>query len=231
MGSPTLLGLVKARGVRCDASAPIQHRGPQVELEDRRADLAPGTTTWTSKLNLPGGGGNTTDYDVALTVGGVTAVVFTKPLCANSVAMAFGATSSPTGAWTSATQISPCDPAGIRGEADPPALGIAADGTAIAAWSHDTASGGKIQVATGRRVGRVCQAVSRRNRSKKPCTRLRKVGAFAHQSAVGPNSKKFSGKVGTRALRPGRYRATLVAKDPAGNTSAARRLNFRVVRR
>jgi hypothetical protein len=40
----------------------------------------------------------------------------------------------------------------------------------------------------------------------------------------------FSGRIGRRALRPGRYRATLTATDLAGNRSPARRLSFRVVR-
>jgi hypothetical protein len=43
--------------------------------------------------------------------------------------------------------------------------------------------------------------------------------------------KKFSGKIGRRRLKPGRYRATLVATDAARNASKPKRLRFRVVRR
>jgi hypothetical protein len=41
---------------------------------------------------------------------------------------------------------------------------------------------------------------------------------------------KFSGRIGRKALRAGRYRATLVAADGAGLRSTARRITFRVVR-
>jgi hypothetical protein len=40
---------------------------------------------------------------------------------------------------------------------------------------------------------------------------------------------KFSGRIGKKALKPGRYRATLRAKDPAGNRSAPRRITFRIL--
>jgi hypothetical protein len=42
---------------------------------------------------------------------------------------------------------------------------------------------------------------------------------------------RASAQVAKRALKRGRYRATLVATDAAGNRSKARRLAFRVVRR
>jgi hypothetical protein len=42
---------------------------------------------------------------------------------------------------------------------------------------------------------------------------------------------QFSGKIGRKTLRPGRYRASLRARDAAGNRSAVKRLKFRVVRR
>jgi hypothetical protein len=58
-----------------------------------------------------------------------------------------------------------------------------------------------------------------------------KRGAFAQNASIGANRKKFSGKIGKRRVRPGRYRATLVARDAAGNASKPKRLNFRVVRR
>ena len=47
---------------------------------------------------------------------------------------------------------------------------------------------------------------------------------------TGTNTKRFSGRIGRRALAPGSYRATLVARDAAGNASKAKRLGFRVVR-
>jgi hypothetical protein len=62
-------------------------------------------------------------------------------------------------------------------------------------------------------------------------TRYVAAGRFAKQSSAGPNRKKFSGKIGRRSLKPGYYRATLVATDAAGNRSAPRRRKFKVVRR
>jgi CSLREA domain-containing protein len=53
-----------------------------------------------------------------------------------------------------------------------------------------------------------------------------KATRFSKASKAGANIRKFR----TRKLRPGRYRATLVATDAAGNRSKARRVTFRVKR-
>jgi hypothetical protein len=81
----------------------------------------------------------------------------------------------------------------------------------------------------GRRVGKTCLKPSRTTRHRKACTRFVRVGRFAQNASAGANTKKFSGKIGKLRLKPGRYRATLRAKDPAGNASTAKRLNFKVV--
>jgi CSLREA domain-containing protein len=57
-----------------------------------------------------------------------------------------------------------------------------------------------------------------------------KAGRFAMKAKQGANKKAFSGRIGRKALRPGTYRATLVARDAAGNRSKPRRLSLRVVR-
>jgi hypothetical protein len=82
----------------------------------------------------------------------------------------------------------------------------------------------------GRKVGRTCQKPSTKNRSRKSCTRYVKVGTFAQAGAAGANVKKFSGKIGRRTLKPGKYRATLVATDDSGNKSQLKRLSFTIVR-
>jgi hypothetical protein len=56
-------------------------------------------------------------------------------------------------------------------------------------------------------------------------------GSLTYASVAGANRRRFSGRVGRGRLRPGRYRAVLVASDRAGNLSTAKRLRFRVVRR
>jgi hypothetical protein len=90
-----------------------------------------------------------------------------------------------------------------------------------------------IQRATpGRRVRGRCRKQTRANRSKRACKRFVGAGRLAPATAVaGSNRKKFSGRIGRRALRPARYRVTLVATDPSGNRSAPKRLAFKIVRR
>lgn len=82
----------------------------------------------------------------------------------------------------------------------------------------------------GRRVKRKCRRATHKNRKKKPCTRYTRVGSFAAQGTAGANRKSFSGKIGRKSLKPGRYRALLLAVDAAGNRSKAKPVSFRVVR-
>ena len=82
----------------------------------------------------------------------------------------------------------------------------------------------------GRKVGTKCKKPTKSNRKKKACTRYQLIGAFAQQASAGKNSKKFSGRIGKKKLAPGKYRATLLATDAAGNRSQARQVAFRVVR-
>jgi DNA-binding beta-propeller fold protein YncE len=83
----------------------------------------------------------------------------------------------------------------------------------------------------GRRVAGRCRAPSRRNRGGPRCTRYRPRGALVRRGRpAGRNAVRFTGRLGRRALRPGIYRATLVATDPAGNRSRAARARFRIVR-
>jgi hypothetical protein len=82
----------------------------------------------------------------------------------------------------------------------------------------------------GRRAGGKCVRPTARLRRAKRCTRYRTVGTLSGNAASGANSTKFMGKFGTRALRPGSYRARITATDTAGNRSAPRIAAFRVVR-
>jgi hypothetical protein len=52
-----------------------------------------------------------------------------------------------------------------------------------------------------------------------------KATRFAKQSTAGANKRRFK-----KRLKPGRYRATLVATDAAKNRSKPKRLLFRIVR-
>jgi Ca2+-binding RTX toxin-like protein len=84
----------------------------------------------------------------------------------------------------------------------------------------------------GRRVGGRCVAPTRANRNRKRCTRWVRVrGSFSQAGQAGSNTFRFTGRVGGRRLRLGRYRLVLVATDGAGNKSAAARAPFRIIRR
>ena len=83
----------------------------------------------------------------------------------------------------------------------------------------------------GRRAGRRCAKPTSRNREKRKCTRYSRFGRFSHAGTAGSNSKRYSGRIGRKSMKPGRYRATLLARDLAGNRSKPRALKLRVVRR
>ena len=84
--------------------------------------------------------------------------------------------------------------------------------------------------APGRRVGRRCRPPSRRLSGHRGCARYVRVGVLRASGKAGGNRLSFSGRIGRRVLRPGRYRARAIATDLAGNVGAERRLTFRVVR-
>lgn len=83
--------------------------------------------------------------------------------------------------------------------------------------------------AAGRKNGRRC-AKPRRGLRKR-CTRFVKQGALTKQSAAGANSLPFSGRLGRRTLKPGKYRASLRAVNASGQRSKPSRLSFTIVKR
>jgi hypothetical protein len=60
--------------------------------------------------------------------------------------------------------------------------------------------------------------------------RFVRAGRLRRSGRAGTNRFRFSGRIGTRALRPGRYRLRARAVDSAGNRSAWRTRRFRIVR-
>jgi CSLREA domain-containing protein len=82
----------------------------------------------------------------------------------------------------------------------------------------------------GRRKGKRCVKPTRKLRKAKRCTRYLRSGTLTRASKAGKNRVAFSGRIGRRALKPGRYRAVLRAADAAGKRSLAKTLKFRVVR-
>jgi hypothetical protein len=81
-----------------------------------------------------------------------------------------------------------------------------------------------------KRAGKtVCVAV-RTAVKRGRCTIYKTATTLTQSIAAGHASVALSGRAGTRKLAPGTYRITLVARDAAGNTSAAKRLTFTVLR-
>jgi hypothetical protein len=84
----------------------------------------------------------------------------------------------------------------------------------------------------GRRRGRRCVRATPRNRGARRCIRFVRAGTLTRRSQpAGRNTVRFSGRIGRRALRPARYRASLLATDAAGNRSRGVTVSFTVVRR
>ena len=81
----------------------------------------------------------------------------------------------------------------------------------------------------GRRVDGRCRRPTRANRGRPRCTRHVAVGTLRRNALQGANRVAFSGRIGRRALAAGTYRATIRARDAAGNRSPARTARFTVV--
>jgi hypothetical protein len=84
----------------------------------------------------------------------------------------------------------------------------------------------------GFKVGRRCKARAPKGRKAKRCTRLVRVGGFRVATPAGSHKERFQGRISRRrTLRPGSYRLTLTATDPAGNQSKPKFANFRLKRK
>jgi hypothetical protein len=87
--------------------------------------------------------------------------------------------------------------------------------------------------AAGVKKGRSCVKPPRkRKRGAKKCTRYVKAGTLTRNGAAGANALPFSGRIGSKALKPGKYRAVFAATDAAGNASqAVKPVAFKIVKR
>jgi Tol biopolymer transport system component len=83
----------------------------------------------------------------------------------------------------------------------------------------------------GRRKGRRCVKPTRKLRKAKKCTRYTRAGTLTRTAAAGAGGTAFSGRIGRKALKPGKYRALVNATDAAGNKARQRTLSFTVVKR
>jgi extracellular elastinolytic metalloproteinase len=88
------------------------------------------------------------------------------------------------------------------------------------------------RVRAGRRVGRRCRPARRGLRQRPRCTRYVRKGTLVRANlGRGARRVHFSGRLRSRALDAGLYRASISATDAAGNRSRAVRVTFRIVRR
>jgi hypothetical protein len=83
----------------------------------------------------------------------------------------------------------------------------------------------------GRRSGKRCVKPRRSLRHAKRCGRRVRAGKLTRKAPTGASVVAFSGRIGRKALPPGRYTAALTARDAAGNSSKPKTLGFRIVRR
>jgi hypothetical protein len=81
----------------------------------------------------------------------------------------------------------------------------------------------------GRRSGKRCVKPTKRLTQNRRCTLVVKAGVLTRHGKPAGNTVAFSGRVGRRALRPGSYVATFVARA-GGKSSAPKVLRFKVVR-
>jgi hypothetical protein len=80
------------------------------------------------------------------------------------------------------------------------------------------------QLTTGRRVGKRCVKQTPANKGKKKCDLAKPLkGGFSDVGAAGQNRFKFTGRLGSKALKPGRYR---LAGSAGG---VVMRANFKIV--
>lgn len=83
----------------------------------------------------------------------------------------------------------------------------------------------------GRRAGTKCVRPTRKNKRKKACIRYFKAGVLTRKDVpAGKRVVPFTGRIGRKALKPGRYRVVLRAASPSGDSAGVYR-SFRVVKK
>lgn len=81
----------------------------------------------------------------------------------------------------------------------------------------------------GYRSGKRCRSKRPAQGKRRRCTLYRKVGTLSASKGAGRQSTPFSGRFRGKALKPGSYRASIVATDAGGLKSTRRSAGFKVV--
>jgi hypothetical protein len=84
----------------------------------------------------------------------------------------------------------------------------------------------------GQKVRHRCVKPDPSRARRRSCTRYTSWGPYRRTAILkkGTSKVRFAGKLGRRWLPSGRWRARIVARDPAGNRSRTRTLHFKVLR-
>lgn len=131
----------------------------------------------------------------------------------------------PAAQAAAATRQSPAAPARPHAPATPPAL------SALRLSPARFRAGGR-GTTIAFRLSNTATVTFRVERAQGKGARYRTMaGSLVHRSTAGDNTLRFTGRLGTKALQPGRYRLQAVAKDAAGSVSEIRRVAFTVARR
>jgi virginiamycin B lyase len=136
---------------------------------------------------------------------------------------------------TSAPQVSSVSASPSRFRVGPQATAVSAAATATGTtFKYMLTKDARVtltieQALPGRAKGRSCAKPSRTNRKGKKCTRYAKKGALTRTGQSGQNEVAFSGRIGSKALKPGHYRVGIAGTDSAGQTSAVQYGRFTVL--
>lgn len=84
---------------------------------------------------------------------------------------------------------------------------------------------------SGRRSGKRCVAATAKLRRAATCTGFIRQGTLTRTGHQGTNRVAFSGRIGSKALKPGRYQATLIAGAPFTRASKPAAITFTIVTR
>jgi hypothetical protein len=84
---------------------------------------------------------------------------------------------------------------------------------------------------SGRSVGHVCVAPTRRNREHRACERTVTAGVLSFTGTSGPDEVAFQGRIShSQTLRPGAYTLVITATNAAGQSSTPQKLSFTIVK-
>jgi hypothetical protein len=88
-----------------------------------------------------------------------------------------------------------------------------------------------LQSGKGRRSGKRCVAQTRKNAKARACTLLISKGTFKQNAKSGRSTVAFTGRIGRKTLKPGRYVIQARAVDAAGNASTVRSVTVTIAKR